>query len=111
VGGGTGGGRGDPLDGRSQGTGDVDASPFVISGRMPVTAGQPGRPAQLADQRLPLGRQPGRSRLVPGPEYLEWLNRELPQAGVEIWPGSGHFPHLAQPFRFAELLAATSSWP
>jgi pimeloyl-ACP methyl ester carboxylesterase len=46
----------------------------------------------------------------PGAEYLEWLNRELPQAAVEIWPGSGHFPHLAQPRRFAELLAATSSW-
>src|SRR6185437_10903641 len=47
----------------------------------------------------------------PGPEYLEWMQRELPQVGVEIWSGSGHFPHLAQPFRFAELLAATSSWP
>lgn len=47
----------------------------------------------------------------PGPEYLEWLNRELPQAAVEIWPGSGHFPHLAQPLRFARLLADTAGWP
>jgi pimeloyl-ACP methyl ester carboxylesterase len=47
----------------------------------------------------------------PGPEYLEWLNRELPQAAADIWAGSGHFPHLAQPRRFAELLAATASWP
>jgi pimeloyl-ACP methyl ester carboxylesterase len=47
----------------------------------------------------------------PGQEYLEWMQRELPQVSVEIWPGSGHFPHLAQPLRFAELLAATSSWP
>jgi pimeloyl-ACP methyl ester carboxylesterase len=46
----------------------------------------------------------------PGPEYLEWLNRELPQAAAEIWSGSGHFPHLAQPLRFAELLAATGGW-
>ncbi len=47
----------------------------------------------------------------PGPEYLEWLNRELPQAAAEIWPGSGHFPHLAQPLRFAQLLADTAGWP
>ena len=46
----------------------------------------------------------------PGPEYLGWLNRELPQAEVTVWPGSGHFPHLAQPGRFAELLAATARW-
>ena len=46
----------------------------------------------------------------PGPEYLGWQNRELPQAEVTIWPGSGHFPHLAQPGRFAELLTATARW-
>ena len=46
----------------------------------------------------------------PGQEYLGWLNRELPQAEVTIWPGSGHFPHLAQPGRFAELLAGTARW-
>jgi pimeloyl-ACP methyl ester carboxylesterase len=45
-----------------------------------------------------------------GPEYLEWLNRELPQAEVTVWPGSGHFPHLAQPERFAGVLAATAEW-
>ena len=46
----------------------------------------------------------------PGQEYLGWLNRELPQAEVTVWPGSGHFPHLAQPGRFAELLAGTARW-
>jgi pimeloyl-ACP methyl ester carboxylesterase len=46
----------------------------------------------------------------PGPEYLGWQNRELPQAEVTIWPGSGHFPHLAQPGRFAELLAEPGRW-
>jgi pimeloyl-ACP methyl ester carboxylesterase len=45
-----------------------------------------------------------------GPEYLEWLNRELPQAEVTVWPGSGHFPHLAHPERFAGVLAATAEW-
>jgi len=46
----------------------------------------------------------------PGPEYLAWMNLELPQAEVVTWPGSGHFPHLARPGRFAELLAATARW-
>ena len=47
----------------------------------------------------------------PGAEYLDWQQRELPQTEVMVWPGSGHFPHLAQPERFAGVLAATSSWP
>jgi pimeloyl-ACP methyl ester carboxylesterase len=42
--------------------------------------------------------------------YLSWQNQMLPQAEVTVWPGSGHFPHLAQPGRFAELLAATAQW-
>jgi pimeloyl-ACP methyl ester carboxylesterase len=46
----------------------------------------------------------------PGPAYRAWLRRELPQALVEVWPLSGHFPHLAHPERFARRLAATASW-
>jgi pimeloyl-ACP methyl ester carboxylesterase len=46
----------------------------------------------------------------PGREYLSWLTEALPQAEVTVWPGSGHFPHLAQPGRFGELLAATARW-
>jgi pimeloyl-ACP methyl ester carboxylesterase len=46
----------------------------------------------------------------PGQEYLGWLTEALPQAEVTVWPGSGHFPHLAQPGRFGELLAATARW-
>jgi pimeloyl-ACP methyl ester carboxylesterase len=46
----------------------------------------------------------------PGQKYLDWQHRELPQAEVIVWPGSGHFPHLAQPGRFAELLAGTTRW-
>jgi pimeloyl-ACP methyl ester carboxylesterase len=45
-----------------------------------------------------------------GREYLSWLTEALPQAEVTVWPGSGHFPHLAQPGRFGELLAATARW-
>jgi pimeloyl-ACP methyl ester carboxylesterase len=40
------------------------------------------------------------------PEYRRWLDRALPDARTEVWPDSGHFPHLAHPGRFAERLAA-----
>jgi len=42
------------------------------------------------------------------PEYEKWLRKTLPQAAVTIWPGSGHFPHIAYPGRFAECVAATA---
>jgi pimeloyl-ACP methyl ester carboxylesterase len=40
-----------------------------------------------------------------------WLVAQLPHATIETWPGTGHFPHLAHPRRFAELLVATAQWP
>jgi pimeloyl-ACP methyl ester carboxylesterase len=46
-----------------------------------------------------------------GPEDERWLLERLPQATVEVWPRTGHFPFLAQPRRFAERLAATAGWP
>ena len=45
------------------------------------------------------------------PEYDKWLSKMLPQVAVTIWPGSGHFPHLAHPDRFAECLAAAAAGP
>jgi pimeloyl-ACP methyl ester carboxylesterase len=39
-----------------------------------------------------------------------WLVARLPQATVEVWSGTGHFPHLAYARRFAERLAATADW-
>ena len=39
-----------------------------------------------------------------------WMRTNLPDARLEVWPGSGHFPHLAHPRRFAELLAETGGW-
>ena len=39
-----------------------------------------------------------------------WLLERLPHATITVWPGTGHFPHLAHPRRFAELLAATAGW-
>ena len=44
------------------------------------------------------------------PEYEKWLSKTLPQAAVTVWPGSGHFPHIACPGRFAECLAATGEF-
>jgi pimeloyl-ACP methyl ester carboxylesterase len=44
------------------------------------------------------------------PGYRDWLDAHLPAATVEVWPHTGHFPHLAHPQRFAGLLAATSQW-
>lgn len=45
------------------------------------------------------------------PDYHAWLSKTLPQVAITVWPGSGHFPHLAHPDRFAECLAATASPP
>ena len=42
--------------------------------------------------------------------YSAWLRQNLPQASVTVVPNSGHFPHLADPDLFAELLADTASW-
>lgn len=38
------------------------------------------------------------------------MSRLAPQAQVEVWPDTGHFPHLAHPRRFAERLLATGGW-
>ena len=47
--------------------------------------------------------------LAPG--YRRWLAEHLPAATVEIWPGTGHFPHLADPPRFAQRLADWTASP
>lgn len=45
------------------------------------------------------------------PEDVEWVMSNLPEMRTEVLPHSGHFPHLAHPKRFAELLAETGRWP
>jgi pimeloyl-ACP methyl ester carboxylesterase len=42
----------------------------------------------------------------PSPEESAWFEANLPDARTLVWPGSGHFPHLAHPRAFAELLVA-----
>ncbi len=44
------------------------------------------------------------------PGYQAWLTEVLPQVEIDVWAGSGHFPQLAHPERFAECLATTSGW-
>jgi pimeloyl-ACP methyl ester carboxylesterase len=43
------------------------------------------------------------------PGYRSWLTEMLPHATVTVLPGSGHFPHIAHPGRFAACLAAGGS--
>lgn len=44
------------------------------------------------------------------PDHRQWLGTHLPTATVEVWPRTGHFPHLADPRRFAQRLADTGRW-
>jgi pimeloyl-ACP methyl ester carboxylesterase len=46
----------------------------------------------------------------PDDEYRTWLEERLPQVEIMVLPGSGHFPHLAHPDRFAQCLARTGGW-
>lgn len=39
-----------------------------------------------------------------------WMRDRIPQADVRVWDDTGHFPHLAYPDRFAELLVSTADW-
>jgi len=35
---------------------------------------------------------------------VAWLGERVPQAEVIVWPVEHHFPHLARPALFADLL-------
>ena len=58
---------------------------------------------RLAASRVPYTLVAGHQLSDPD---AAWIQR-LPQAHVTVWEGSGHFPHLAHPDRFARLLAST----
>jgi pimeloyl-ACP methyl ester carboxylesterase len=61
--------------------------------------------ATLRQTGVPITSVVGQDPLA---EETAWLEANLPAARIVVWPGSGHFPHLAHPRAFAELLAATS---
>jgi pimeloyl-ACP methyl ester carboxylesterase len=46
---------------------------------------------------------------LPDP-VMGWMRERIPQADVMVWEGTGHFPHLADPDRFAEVLVSTADW-
>jgi pimeloyl-ACP methyl ester carboxylesterase len=37
-----------------------------------------------------------------GTDYVSWLHSVIPQAEYEVWPDSGHYPHLLDPDRFVD---------
>ena len=45
------------------------------------------------------------SRAPVAPGYEAWLRGILPEAGITVLPGSGHFPHLAQPEALVDILS------
>jgi pimeloyl-ACP methyl ester carboxylesterase len=62
---------------------------------------------QLREKHLPYVIVPGDAL---DPAYAEWLDEMLPEARVIVFPNSGHFPHLANPAAFAQILVDTASW-
>jgi len=70
---------------------------------------------QMVIETMKQGRERGRPYTIVAGEPLEvaeaeWLDRMFPEAAVVVLPGSGHFPHIAYPEQFAEILATTSTW-
>jgi pimeloyl-ACP methyl ester carboxylesterase len=45
----------------------------------------------------------------PGPDYDHWLETVIPTSTVEVWDGSGHYPHLLHPHRFLDRVRAFES--
>ena len=70
--------------------------------------------ARIAEGLAILRRQQLPYMIIAGHEYdtayASWLRNALPQATVIVVPNSGHFPHLADPDRFAQLLAGTGTY-
>ena len=41
----------------------------------------------------------------PGDGYAAWLRSRIAGAEVQVWSGTGHYPHLVEPDRFLEVVA------
>ena len=66
-----------------------------------------GAGAALAAKGLPYVLVTGHT---PAPALAQFFAARGLAARIEAWDGTGHFPHLAHPARFAELLATTAGW-
>jgi pimeloyl-ACP methyl ester carboxylesterase len=70
--------------------------------------------ARIAEGQAILRRKQVPYTIFAGHEWdadtMQRLHKALPQATVTVVPNSGHFPHLADPDRFAQLLAETGEW-
>jgi pimeloyl-ACP methyl ester carboxylesterase len=66
-----------------------------------------GGAARIQALGLPIRSVVGQS---PSPAEVAWIATNLPALETLVWPGSGHFPHLAHPQAFAELLASAGLW-
>jgi pimeloyl-ACP methyl ester carboxylesterase len=73
-----------------------------------VLDGDPAELAATADALLGALRVPYLAihGADPGAGYGEWLAARVPGAEVEVWGIGGHYPHLADPGRFAARLVA-----
>jgi pimeloyl-ACP methyl ester carboxylesterase len=63
-------------------------------------------------QRLERGRVPYvlvAGHQLPDP-VTQWMQERLPHADITVWDGSGHFPHLAHPDRFALVRNSPADW-
>ncbi|GAB6897663.1 alpha/beta fold hydrolase [Kineosporia succinea] len=47
----------------------------------------------------------------PPAAYADWLRSLLPRVAITVIPGSGHFPHLADPAAVARVLESAGSGP
>ena len=63
--------------------------------------------AAIRARELPMRSVVGQD---PSPAEVAWLAAHLPTLETLVWPGSGHFPQLAHPEPFGELLASTATW-
>ena len=83
----------------------------VVLGYWQQLLEQPDEAAAMIEQATAALRDSGVPYLHvaggdPGPDYRQWLGLRLPAATVEVWPGTGHFPHLADPQGFTRRIAS-----
>ncbi|MEU4679198.1 alpha/beta hydrolase [Micromonospora sp. NPDC023737] len=45
----------------------------------------------------------------PPPPYRRWLESMLPDVTIDVLPGGGHFPHLAEPAALARIIAGVGT--